>query len=280
MLKERRESDDLYNIYSYADDDIEDPALKNEELNQKLTENESIAKDKLDKIFQEFVDKDAAVRESNDANLGKKKFSKKESQEKKLDKNDFEGDGEKKHNGEEQETAKEDIEGKEEQDVDDDADDDILVDVYDDDDEEDDDEDDDIEEIYDDHEKAEMQNAQQHNLMYDDDVSTDDDLKNVLASACFEEEIEYSEEDVPVIDSEDFGCFNTEEDNDSEVVCLDDDDNDVEAKNLGQPTLKISLPSSNSTHPVSNMNINNEKRKLEDVLSVPQKRPCLETSHP
>lgn len=54
MLKERRESDDLYNIYSYAEDDTEDPALKDEELNQKLVENENLAKEKLEKVTKIF----------------------------------------------------------------------------------------------------------------------------------------------------------------------------------------------------------------------------------
>lgn len=50
MLKYRRESDDLYSIYSYADEEGEDPALESEELNDKLKENEKAAEEKLNKV--------------------------------------------------------------------------------------------------------------------------------------------------------------------------------------------------------------------------------------
>lgn len=50
MLKERRESDDLYNIYGYAEEEMPDPAAEDDELSRKLQENETIAKQKLDKV--------------------------------------------------------------------------------------------------------------------------------------------------------------------------------------------------------------------------------------
>lgn len=50
MLKYRRESDDLYSIYSYADEEGEDPALESEELNDKLKENEKAAEEKLNNV--------------------------------------------------------------------------------------------------------------------------------------------------------------------------------------------------------------------------------------
>lgn len=50
MLKYRRESDDLYSIYSYVEEDVEDPAKENAELNDKLNENEKIAEEKLNKV--------------------------------------------------------------------------------------------------------------------------------------------------------------------------------------------------------------------------------------
>lgn len=50
MLKYRRESDDLYSIYSYVDEEGEDPALKNEELNSVLKENEKVAEEKLNNV--------------------------------------------------------------------------------------------------------------------------------------------------------------------------------------------------------------------------------------
>ncbi|KAK7068858.1 hypothetical protein SK128_018231, partial [Halocaridina rubra] len=71
ILKDRRESDDLYCIYSYVDDELPDPAATDEELAQKLNENESLAKENLDKVFQEFVDKEALERENADKNLKK-----------------------------------------------------------------------------------------------------------------------------------------------------------------------------------------------------------------
>lgn len=55
MLKYRRESDDLYSIYSYVDEDIEDPAKEDEELNNKLTENEKVAQEKLDKVINNIT---------------------------------------------------------------------------------------------------------------------------------------------------------------------------------------------------------------------------------
>ncbi|XP_045625109.2 death domain-associated protein 6 [Procambarus clarkii] len=308
MLKERRESDDLYNIYSYADDDVEDPAIKDEDLNQQLTENESIAKDKLEKIFQEFVDKDAEARENTDKNIEKNKKSSKEDNDKEeIDTNQEVNVG--------KEELKEGIEGEEDQEIDDDGDDDID-DVEADDDEEDEDEDYDLVLL---DEETEVQNIQENKLLYDDDGDiTDDDLKNVLASVCFDEEVDFSEEDVPLVDSEEMDYLNTEADDDSEVVCLDDnDDNNYETdegkvagdkfegngrdlevkeagnraeqtagdvvikeKEAGEPTSKESLPLSKPTSPLCNQKFHSEKRKLEDLTIWPEKKHCSETSFP
>lgn len=54
MLKDRRESDDLYSIYSYMEDEEkEDPARHDEALNSKLNENEKIASENLEKVRRE-----------------------------------------------------------------------------------------------------------------------------------------------------------------------------------------------------------------------------------
>lgn len=50
MLKERRESDDLYSIYLYADSEEADPARENEELAEKLDNNASIASKNLSQV--------------------------------------------------------------------------------------------------------------------------------------------------------------------------------------------------------------------------------------
>ena len=50
ILKDRRESDDLYNIYSYVDNSDDDPAAKDEDLEKKLSNNGTIAKEKLDRV--------------------------------------------------------------------------------------------------------------------------------------------------------------------------------------------------------------------------------------
>lgn len=55
MLKYRRESDDLYSIYSYVDEDGEDPAKEDEELNNRLNENEKLAQEKLNKVRKKAV---------------------------------------------------------------------------------------------------------------------------------------------------------------------------------------------------------------------------------
>lgn len=50
-LKERREHDDLYSIYSYATPDLPpDPATKDADLAARLNDNAEIAQDKLSKV--------------------------------------------------------------------------------------------------------------------------------------------------------------------------------------------------------------------------------------
>lgn len=66
MLKNRRESDDLYCLYSYVEEEGEDPAKQDETLDRLLMENEKIAIENLNKVFQEFVDKDGQQQESTD----------------------------------------------------------------------------------------------------------------------------------------------------------------------------------------------------------------------
>ena len=53
MLKNRRESDDLYSIYSYIEDEGEDPAVHDQALDQQLNENEKIGTDNLNKVRRE-----------------------------------------------------------------------------------------------------------------------------------------------------------------------------------------------------------------------------------
>ncbi|XP_018006851.1 uncharacterized protein DDB_G0283697 [Hyalella azteca] len=75
MLKERRENDDLYSIYSYCDSDAPDPATQNPELAAILDENAVVASNKLSKVFQEFVDKETEMREVSDLKADSKKTS-------------------------------------------------------------------------------------------------------------------------------------------------------------------------------------------------------------
>ncbi|XP_071541296.1 uncharacterized protein [Panulirus ornatus] len=193
MLKERRESDDLYNIYAYAEDEIEDPALQDEELNQKLVENESVAKEKLEKVFQEFVDKDAEAREAADKNVEKNKKGVigKKSGESDAKKEISESEEKKENSSQVTEVIEDGMEGEEEGDAGDDVEDDMDVDA------DEDDEDDygeDCEDVV--HEEEKRHEIQEHHLEYknDDGDTTDDDLKEVLTSACVEEEEEFSEE--------------------------------------------------------------------------------------
>merc|ERR1739840_9375 len=62
MLKDRRESDDLEIFYSRAQEEPEDPGSKDDELEKKLTENEEVARVKIEKVFQEWVDKEGEWR--------------------------------------------------------------------------------------------------------------------------------------------------------------------------------------------------------------------------
>lgn len=54
-LKERREHDDLYSIYSYAAPDLPpDPATKDPDLAARLNDNAELAQDKLSKVRGEI----------------------------------------------------------------------------------------------------------------------------------------------------------------------------------------------------------------------------------
>ncbi|XP_050714491.1 death domain-associated protein 6-like [Eriocheir sinensis] len=240
MLKYRRESDDLYSIYSYADEEGEDPALEDEELNDKLKQNEKAAEEKLNKIFQEYVDKEAQQREEADTGGGKDKTSKssvkeesdsqdpsrtvetQEGESSKLDdkerdkvsvatterqglvKNDIDTD--RQSDGTTSFKNEEEGEDKEEED---DSVDDMEQDTSDneegtsDDDEDDHTEDEDVKEEEESEPTQEQTSSEVKKEDLDLDDETDDELKDVLASACRdEEEEEDSEEDIPVLDSE------------------------------------------------------------------------------
>ena len=68
-LKIRRFDDDADSMYSYLKEDEVDPAAGDKELQSKLNKQGKVAKQKLDKVFEEFVDKQdrgAAPEESSD----------------------------------------------------------------------------------------------------------------------------------------------------------------------------------------------------------------------
>ncbi|XP_076068919.1 uncharacterized protein LOC143041098 isoform X2 [Oratosquilla oratoria] len=82
MLKERRQSDDLYSIYAYVPPSKEgevdkDPAANDTDLNQQLLENEKTAREKTEKIFELFVNKEAEERAAIDQAKKDTKASKK-----------------------------------------------------------------------------------------------------------------------------------------------------------------------------------------------------------
>ena len=56
-LKKRRFDDDADSMYSYLKEDEVDPAAGDKELQSKLNKQGKVAKQKLDKVFEEFVDK-------------------------------------------------------------------------------------------------------------------------------------------------------------------------------------------------------------------------------
>ena len=56
-LKMRRFDDDADSMYSYLNEDEVDPAAVDKELQSKLNKQGKVAKQKLDKVFEEFVDK-------------------------------------------------------------------------------------------------------------------------------------------------------------------------------------------------------------------------------
>ena len=68
-LKMRRFDDDADSMYSYLKEDEVDPAAGDKELQSKLNKQGRVAKQKLDKVFEEFVDKQdrgAVAEESSD----------------------------------------------------------------------------------------------------------------------------------------------------------------------------------------------------------------------
>ncbi|KAB7507511.1 Death domain-associated protein 6 [Armadillidium nasatum] len=67
-LKDRREKDDLYCIYAYADGNVEmDPGDIDPELGQKLSNNEKVAKDNLEKVFKFYEEQQLNIKEENNA---------------------------------------------------------------------------------------------------------------------------------------------------------------------------------------------------------------------
>jgi len=68
-LKMRRFDDDAESMYSYLNEDEVDPAVGDKELQSKLNKQGKVAKQKLDKVFEEFVDRQdrgAVPEESSD----------------------------------------------------------------------------------------------------------------------------------------------------------------------------------------------------------------------
>lgn len=55
-LKNRRFDDDADSMYSYLKEEA-DPARSDKDLHRKLVEQGKVAKEKLDRVFEEFVDK-------------------------------------------------------------------------------------------------------------------------------------------------------------------------------------------------------------------------------
>ncbi|XP_047496791.1 death domain-associated protein 6-like [Penaeus chinensis] len=294
ILKERRESDDLYNIYGYAEEEVPDPAAEDDELSRKLQENETIAKEKLDKIFQDYVDKEAFAREAADKSALRVKTEVKEEkvgsvdtnsatavegtevskaeedtckqedvkQENDLEEKEEEEEEEEEEDGEEEEEEEEE-EGEEGDEGDEDG--------------EDEEEEEDVEE--------QMTGETCIQDFEDDGDVTDDDLNDVLASACMEEEIEDSEEDVPIMDSEEAVYKDIAEDDykNEEIICLDDDNDELEGKGTGVGgQLPAEGPADSSSATTSNASPSglSEKRKLGSDSLSPHKRQCLGVENP
>lgn len=285
MLKERRESDDLYNIYGYAEEEMPDPAAEDDELSRKLQENETIAKQKLDKIFQDYVDKEACARENADKSAVRVKTEVKEEKEGSVDMNSAKAvEGTEVSKAEEVDKGKQaevkqenDLEEKEEEEEEDGEE------------EEDEEEEEGEEDGEDDEEEEEVEEQMtRENCIQDfedDGDVTDDDLNDVLASACMEEEIEDSEEDVPIMDSEEAVYKDIAEDDykNEEIICLDDDSDELGGTGMSAEEL---LPTEPLTDPLSATTSNappyglSEKRKLGSDSLSPHKRQCLGVENP
>ncbi|XP_045134935.1 death domain-associated protein 6-like isoform X2 [Portunus trituberculatus] len=240
ILKYRRESDDLYSIYSYVEEEGEDPAKQDEALDQQLKENEKIASENLNKVFQDFVEKDGQQQESADVDT---KTASDKTQTKNSPVKDVLSTTECKVEEEEKTVATE-SESKVKEEVkvgsiaelgvtlkrisdnctengDDetaenhdeyivsDAEEGTSTEDHSMSDSEDNDDDDTSVEENEEDERRDTKEGNTHDVgkaeeELDDGDDTDDDLKAVLASACIDEEEEDSEEDISVIDTEEF----------------------------------------------------------------------------
>merc|ERR1712226_1735382 len=65
-LKNRRFDDDADSMYSYLKEEETDPARNDGDLHRKLVEQGKVAKEKLDRVFEEFVDKQASGMKGDD----------------------------------------------------------------------------------------------------------------------------------------------------------------------------------------------------------------------
>ncbi|KAK8399964.1 hypothetical protein O3P69_002973 [Scylla paramamosain] len=317
MLKFRRESDDLYCIYSYVEEEGEDPARQDEGLDHQLMENEKIAIENLNKVFQEFVDKDGQQRESADLNTKtasetpEKKDSpvqgisrtpecnveetvktegepeKKDSPVKDISRTaeeTVETEGESKvkeelkvksipETGELEITLKrvsdnwiksDEMRENDGEDVISDAEDDTSTEDHAISDSEDDDDTSPEESEEDERQDTTERSTHEPGKVeeeLDDGDETDDDLKVVLASACIEEEEEDSEEDIQVMDTEEFlelEGSGGESSSKNSILCLDDNSQECESSDKNsvlcldddsqEPSATTSAAQNNTNH--------------------------------
>lgn len=327
MLKDRRESDDLYSIYSYMEDEEkEDPAKYDEALNSKLNENEKIASENLEKIFQEYVHKDAETRaptqqsssvkdpvrtgecqEKNktrdEGTVGCQKEESNETEGKECVKDDLKDKLQVIKNGsgnciENDRNAENDNEEEEDENITSESEEpvsDSKENSEDNDNESEDNDDSEDEEVIEVDEGLDVKEQSTHEGTkveeLDDSDETDDDLKGVLASACIEEEEEDSEEDVPVVGSEelvlDLEGSSGETSSKNSVLCLDDDSQELTttftrqdyAEELSTTTTNVAALSDASIDTDTTINplISSktpQKQQQEENLS-PCKRICL-----
>ncbi|CAL4119857.1 unnamed protein product, partial [Meganyctiphanes norvegica] len=204
MLKDRRESDDLEIFYSRADDALEDPGSKDEDLDRKLAENEEVAREKIDKVFQDWVEKESEWRENQDTEASKKNKSPKKG----TTKSDV--DGAENNKNENVDDEQDDEQDEQDDEQDDDGDDEVSLPDLEADfkDEDEDEEDDDIDTV--------IESANNVDTEEEDEEEDQDDL---------------SEEDVPILDSEELDAIAMET-NSGEKRKLEDSEESVNRKKI------------------------------------------------